>query len=105
MAQAFISNINNKPQVNHIDGNKHNNHFKNLEWVTAKENTDHAIKNNLWDGSRGTKNPTNKLSNKDVLEIRGLIHEGVTVKELAEKYNVHTSTIYRIKNNTGWSCL
>ena len=52
VAQTFINNLDNKPFVNHIDGNKTNNSVSNLEWVTCSENNLHNHKIGLTKGNK-----------------------------------------------------
>lgn len=54
VAIHFIDNLDNKLEVNHIDGNKTNNYYKNLEWCTRSENTQHAYDNGLMENVRNS---------------------------------------------------
>ena len=60
VAETFIPNPENKPCVNHIDGNKQNNRVENLEWVSYSENMKHAYKKGL------VKNINRKLTKEDI---------------------------------------
>lgn len=67
ISMAFIPNPNNLPEVNHIDGNKLNNRVDNLEWVTKKENQQHA--SNVLKRRAGKYNYHVKITEEIVLQI------------------------------------
>lgn len=85
--------------VNHKDGNKKNNNINNLEWVTHKQNTNHALKNGLM--SCGEKRYNSKLSINDIRKIRKLINKE-SLRSIAKKFNVSHTTIYGIKTGRIW---
>lgn len=103
VAQLFIPNPDNKPQVNHIDGNKLNNAVTNLEWVTNKENREHAVINGLH--LRGERCPYAKLTQKDVDYIRSRMtsryNKGVA-KELSARFGVTPEYINTITRYDCW---
>lgn len=103
VALAFIENPENKPQVNHIDGNKKNNHVSNLEWCTASENSNHALNMGLSYQKPGEGHHMSKLTEKEVIVIRELYKNNTTQKEISFLFNVSQTQIYRIVNKKSWS--
>ena len=111
VATAFIPNHENKPQINHKDGNKLNNHYSNLEWCTAQENTQHAYDNGLAKSviykftKRLEDSPQTKLKNVDIPVIKQLRLDGWTYDAIAKKFDVGLSSIHRICTNQSWKTL
>lgn len=85
VAQTFIPNPDNKPQVNHIDGNKNNNKSSNLEWCTASENRKHGV-------SIGLIKVKGKRVNQYDLSGK-FLKTWETVSEAAKSCGTHTSHI------------
>ena len=101
VAQAFIVNPKNKPEVNHRDGNKLNNHITNLEWMTFDENMAHSAKNGL--SASGERNGRSKLNEFQINVIRKC--SGLTNAELADIFTVSKSNISFIKTRKTWNNL
>jgi hypothetical protein len=96
VAETYIDNLDNKPMVNHKDGNKLNNHMLNLEWVSCKENIQHAWDTELAHKACGVVNHQSKLSDTDVAYIRENYSRYSKTNgsmALAKKFNVHRTSI------------
>ena len=98
VAELYVPNPDNKPQVNHKDGNKLNNSADNLEWVTNMENRHHALDNGLHTKGEGCS--CSKLTKEQVDFIRN--HPEIRNVEYARLFGVHHKTISAVKNRKSW---
>lgn len=99
VAITFLEKPKYKCEINHKDGNKLNNNVDNLEWVTRSDNLRHAVKNNMITYHNGIKHKNSVFNENELKSIRALLSVGSSPLKIAKSYNVHFSTIYRIKNN------
>ena len=107
VAEAFIPNPENKPEVHHIkDENnvtdKGNNCYWMIAWNTGEENRDNAMLDGLV--PKGEKHHSSRLTDKQVLEIRGN-KDNLTHQKLSEIYGVSRPCITDIINRKSWTHL
>lgn len=105
VAEHFIPNPGKLPEINHKDGNKQNNHFLNLEWITSSDNKIHSYDTGL-DINIGKNHWNNKLNEIEVQMIRELLKtKKFTQKELSEVFEISQEVIQGISINKYWKRL
>lgn len=105
IAETFIPNPENKPEVNHKNGLKDDNRIENLEWCTRLENQHHSI-NVLGNHFCGEKHTLSKLTESDVRNIIELHKTGnYTYVEIAKMYRMEETQMARIVKRKSWKHL
>jgi len=105
VASAFLGDIPEGHEVNHLDCNTGNNNLDNLEICTPSENMKHAYKMGVVKipDNSGGKNGMAKLTKKDVLQIREMYDNKVSAKEIHKLFpNIKLPTIYTIGCRRSW---
>jgi hypothetical protein len=94
VALFFIPNPLNKPEVNHLDGNKQNNNLENLEWATTKENINHSYL--IGSSKVGEDRHLAKFKNEEVRQIKLKSEAGMKIKDIAKELNLQYKTVYAV---------
>ena len=103
VAETFVLNPYNKPQVNHIDGNKLNNCMLNLEWCDNDYNIKHAIALSLKKNHvKGCDVYNAKLSNEEVKYIKRMWALGLSQSSIGEILGYSHKLIHKVVNNKSY---
>jgi NUMOD4 motif/HNH endonuclease/Sigma-70, region 4 len=100
VADAFLERSEFDEDVNHKDACKTNNHWRNLEWCTHKENGEHAALTDLM--AFGSRHGMAKLTEADIPVIRQLFYRGWTYRSIAENYEVSQATVSDVIRGKTW---
>ena len=100
VGREFLENPDGLPQLNHKTGLYTDNRVGNLEYVTAQQNSDHAVKHGLM--ARGERMALAKLRECDVRDIRGRLSRGETQRDIASAFGVSQRLVCLINLNRIW---
>lgn len=103
IAETFIPNPQNLPEVDHIDNDKTNNRVENLRWISSFENKSRIPFQVRSECRIGSKNGNAKLNEDQVREIRQLYNTGeYNMNQLSKMYSCGWTTINHIVKNETW---
>ena len=102
VAEAFIPNPDNKPEVNHLNGVKYINVVDNLEWATSSENVKHAFDTGLKSSILGSNNILSHYTDKQIHQVCKMLEQGISNKKISDKTGVDRKYITDIKKGRRW---